>query len=360
MLRPRSARVVLSLGLATVLLLTTAAGAGAATASGASTVQVASEQAQRSVQIWMPGPQPHEFGINSVSLGTPVTDEFQLSYAKGSFTLDYERSAGGPVTSTFTATIQGLYEWRGSSDTPFSESEVVTYTPLGAAAFGTQTIQHTETTVDGVLVHSFLIKSDDGSVVMNLTIAQGFLTVAQGHTQTPMEAELTLQVNHMMTESDTSLALQVSISTPQAPKIQNRSWDDEHAFAQNERAINVTNESGGIMSSTFFAWSNDATVNGQVGTVSVSGPMQNASGAYDLYFMYPRFASSGTNPNEFELEHDPSLGVVSVAYASIPAVGFGPIQGIQADLPLYAVSVAAVAALVGGTAILSRRRRERP
>ena len=356
MKRPCSASVKLSVGLAAAFLLATAAGVGASSSTGAASLAVPS-QAQRSVHVWLPGPQPRQFGINTVSVGAPVTDEFQITYRQGTFTLDYERAAGGPVTSSYSVTIQGLAEWRTTGEGEFSRDAIVAYTPLGAAAFGNRTIQHTETSVNGVIVDTFMIASDDGSVVMNLTITQGFLPSGSGW-QTPMEAELTLQINHTMATSDTLLALQVSISTPQAPRVQNESWDDQHDFARNERAINVTNDSGGIPSSTFFAWSNEATVNGQTGTVSASEPILNGTtGAYDVYFTYPRFNLT-SNPNQIEVEHDPTMGIVSAAYASLVLpVPTGP--GIQADVSLYAVSLVAVAALVGGTAFLQSRRRRR-
>ncbi len=354
MIRPRSATVKLSVGLAAALLLATVAGVGAASTTGPSGLAVPSP-AQRSVQVWLPGPQPRQFGVNSVSIGAPVTDEFQITYRQGTFTLDYERAAGGPVTSSYSLTLQGLAELRTTGDGEFSADAVAAYTPLGAAAFGNRTIQHTETTVNGVLVDTFLIESNDGFIVMKLTVSQGFVPEGSGWL-TPMEAELNLQINHTMTTSDTVLALQVGISTSQPLQVQNESWDDQHDFAHNEHAINVTNDSNGVVSSTFFAWSNEATVNGHVGTVSASEPVLNqTSGAYDVYFAYPRFNLT-SNSNEIEVEHDPTLGVVSAAYASLPGGPLPTGPGIQADVALYAVSLVAVAALVGGTAVLASRR----
>ncbi len=351
MMRPRSVALKLSVGLAAAFLLATATGVGATSSSVPST-------ARRSVQVWLPGPQPHEFGINSVSIGAPVTDEFQITYRQGTFTLDYERVAGGPVTSSYSVTLQGLAEWHNSGDGEFSPGEVVAYTPLGPAAFGNRTVLHTESTVSGVVVDTFQIESNDGSVGMTLTISQGFVSAGSGWL-TPMEAELNLAINHMMSESDTLLALQVGISTPQGLRMQNQSWDDQHDFAQNERSINVTNDSVSALSSTFFAWSNQATVNGQVGAVLASGPLLNeTTGGYDVYLTYPRF-NLASGSNEMDVEHDPTMGVVSAAYASLPQgpVPTGP--GIQADVAVYAVSLVAVAALVGGTAYLQHRRRRK-
>ena len=80
----------------------------------------------------------------------------------------------------------------------------------------------------------------------------------------------------------------------------------------------------------------------------------------DVYLTYPRYNLT-SNPNEIEVEHDPTIGVVSAAYASLPSGPLPTGPGIQADVALYAVSLVAVAALVGGTAVLeSRRRRKAP
>jgi hypothetical protein len=161
-------------------------------------------------------------------------------------------------------------------------------------------------------------------------------------------------VNHVMSLVDTRLAVHLSLGTDQRVNLENESWNELHQFNPGEHAVNVTNGTGEATSSVFFAWSNQASVNGQASAVSVSGPELNeTSRAYDLYLSYPRITTS-INPNEVDVEHDPSLGVVSVAYASLPVSLPG---GIQADVTLYVVSVAAVTALVAGTAILANRRR---
>ena len=157
-----------------------------------------------------------------------------------------------------------------------------------------------------------------------------------------------------------SLQLSLTSTTPgQQFILANRSWDDEHAFSQDERAVNVTNDSGSIPSSAWFAWSNHAEVNGQSSPVDVAGPEVNeTTGGYDLYLSYPRVVA-GTNPDQMDIVHDPSLGVVSAAYQSILEHPSTP-TGIQPDIPLYAATMAAMAALVAGTVLLARRqRRER-
>ena len=366
-LRARFTPAVVSVSLATMLLMTAAAvGVHAMTFAGhAEMPQSVTDQTRRSVE-WktFPDNSPSVLWIVSTSVDAPAPDEFQITYNHGSFSLAYERTAGGPVTNQFTVTIAGLVEWLPTGDEQFSDGTLVEYTQLGASAFGRLPIVHSETTTpNGVVVDSFLIQSNSGEITMNLTISQGFVTLPSGSTLTPMEAELSFQLNHLMNRTDTRLSIQLAINTESAGQsfnLENETWDEEYKFSQDERAVNVTNDSTGIPSSSFFAWSNHAEVNGQPGVVNVTGPETNdTTGGYDLYLSYPRIPVM-TNPHEIEVVHDPTLGVVSAAYQSLLNRAPPP-TGIQADIPLYAVTMAAVAALVAGTILLTRRqRREGP
>ncbi len=364
-LRARFPPAVLSAGIATMLLLTAAMGVQATDGygHGVSTQSVA-DQARRSVD-WnlFPDVSPAALWIVSTAVNAPAPDEFKITYNHGSFSLAYEPTAGGPVTSQFTVTVAGLVEWTPVGDGQFSEGARVAYTPMGASAFGRIPIVHyARTEPDGTVVHSFLIQSNSGELTLNLTIAQGFVRLPSGSTLTPMEAELIFQLNHLMNRTDTRLSIQLSLTT-NAPgqrfNLTNESWDDEHQFSQDERAVNVTNDSEQPPSSAWFAWSNHADVNGLSVPVEATGPDFNeTTGGYDLYLSYPRPQSM--IPDQITIVHDPSLGVVSAAYQSI--INAPPTTaGIQPDIPLYAGTVAAMAALVAGTVLLARRqRRERP
>jgi len=354
---------VLSASLATLLLLSAAAvGVQAVTASGrADVAQGIADQARRSV-VWIdyPANSPAAFRIDSASNNAPVQDDFQITYNHGSFSLDYEQKAGGPVTSQFTVSVAGLVEWAPTGDGQFPDGSLIAYTPMGAPAFGKLPIVHSQmTTTDGIVVHSFLIQSNSQELTMNLTISEGFVTLPSGSTLTPMEAELTFELNHLMNRTDTRLSLHLSLTTTtpgQNFNLENQSWDDEHQFSQDERSVNVTNDSGPTPSAAWFAWSNHAEVNGQPGQVDVTGPERNeTSGGYDLYLSYPRVLGV-TNPDQLDIVHDPSLGVVSAAYQSILEHPATP-TGIQPDIPLYAGTVAAMTALVAGTVLLARRQR---
>ncbi len=355
---------VISAGLAAVLLLSAAAAVGAqamAPSGRAVLSQGAAEQVNRSVE-WnlFPDTSPAALWIVSTSVNAPTQDEFKITYNHGSFSLAYERTAGGPVTSQFTVTVAGIYEWIPAGDGQFSDGTVVAFTPMGAPAFGRTPIVHYQSTgSNGVLIHSFVIASNSGDLSMNLTISQGFVTLPSGSTLTPMEAELTFELNHLMNRTDTRLTLQLSLTTTtpgQTFSFANASWDEEHQFAPDESSVNVTNDSLQPASSAWFAWSDHAQVNGQQVPVDATGPeINDTSGGYDLYLSYPRILS-GSNPDQVDIIHDPSLGVVSAAYQSIVnAPGITP--PIQPDVVLYAGTVGAMVALVAGTVLLVRRQR---
>ncbi len=363
MVRAPFAHAVVSAGIAAMLLLSAAAvGAQAISHQGPGAVaQGAAGEVNRSVE-WnlYPEVSPAALWIVSTSVNAPTPDEFKITYNHGSFSLAYERTAGGPVTSQFTVTVAGLVEWVPSGDGQFSDGTIVAYTPMGAPAFGRASILHyMATTATGVVVHSFVISSNSGELTMNLTISQGFVTLPSGETLTPMEAGLTFELNHLMNRTDTRLSIQLSLTTTtpgQNFTFDPQSWDDEHQFAENESSINVTNDMQQPSSSAWFAWSNHAEVNGHLAQVEATGPeMNDTTGGYDLYLSYPR-VMSGSNPAEVSIVHDPSMGVVSAAYQSI--VNAPPVTPpIQPDVVLYAGTVGAMVALVAGTVLLARRRR---
>ncbi len=357
----RHSVLLLSLCLAASLSLAGFAAASAGTLSSPPAASTSSTPAaaHRNV-VWYGVPQasPRNLHIESTSVDTPVQDEFQITYGGGNFTLVYQRTAGGPITTQYTMTPWGLVEWNDTSGDGLFEDGVpiAAYTPLGPAAFGRWPIQHNETTMPGgVHMNSFLIESNKGDLTLNLTIADGFVRLPSGQNLTPMEAKLTFEVNHTMVQSDTRLSLQITISTDQKVALNNQSWDDQYEFSSDDRAINVTNNAGATASSAFFAWSNSASVNGVRGTVVPAGPFDNqTAGSYDLYLTYPRQIDGQLN---LSIVHDPTIGVVSAAYLSSLHPGPGPVFPYQGDAILYAVSLASIAVLVAGTAILVRRRR---
>ncbi len=355
--------VALALSIAAALALASMAAVVASPQTAPPSVPASSFPAQvRRNVVWygVPVASPRSVHIESTSENASAPDDFQISYQAGNFTLVYQRVASGPITTEYTMSINGLLEWNDSSgDGNVQEGTPVAYTPLGAGAFGRYPITHAQSTAaGGVQVNSFTIVSNRGDLTLNLTIADGFVELPSGQILTPMEAKLTIRIDHNMTRSDTRLSLQMGITTSQKLSLDNQSWDDQQDFSSDDRALNVTNDAGASSSSAYFAWSNTATVNGQTGTVIPSGPSENqtmpGSGAYDLYLTYPQQAPGVT---QVHIVHDPTIGVVSAAYLIGPPKG-SPLP-FQGDALVYVASLVAIAAVVAGTAVLVSRRRSK-
>ncbi len=362
MLAGRRYVVLIALSVATALTLTAvAAGAGVSRASNSSAAAASALENVRRNVVWygVPETSPRSIHIESTSINATTPDEFQIVYSAGNFTLVYQRTAGGPVTDRYTLSMAGLTEWNDTSgDGHFEADQVVASTPLGTGAFGRYPITHAmTTTADGVHMNTFLISSNRGDVVLNLSIADGFVRLPSGQWLTPMEAKLSLNITHDMTLSTTRLSLQIGFTTDQKVALDNQSWDDQQEFSSDERAVNVTNDASAAVSSAYFAWSNTATVNGVPGSVIATGPLPNDTvpGSYDLYLSYPRAAPGQLH---LQIQHDPTIGVVSVAYLNgLPPGSPLPFQG---DAVLYAASLVAIGALVAATAFLVNRRRKSP
>ncbi len=355
----RDRSLLLTLSLATALTL--ASVSAVSTASHAASVIPAASTVPTDVRrnvTWygVPFVAPRNLHIESQSVGAVTPDEYQISYADGNFTLVYQRVAGGPIANQYTLSVRGLLEWNDTmSDGHVEDGSAVAYTELGPGAFGKNSIVHTAATAaGGVEVDSFLILSNKQDLAINLTIANGFVVLPSGQTLTPMEAKLSLEINHTMTTPGTRLALHLGLSTSQQARLENQSWDDLNEFSSDDSAVNITNHEGGGASSTFFAWSNTSTVNGEVGRVAPSGLLPNeTTGDYDLYLSYPQ---PSTGDLHLQIVHDPTIGVVSGAYlAGLQPPHESPLP-FRSDAVVYAVSLVAIAALVAGTALLVRRR----
>ncbi len=357
-------RALFALAASAALVL--AAGLTLAASDSASRTPDSVPTVERQV-VWVGTPSqnaPHAIRINSESVGAPSPDEFQIAYAEGSFTLEYQRHANASVTSQFTLTFRNLVEWNDTNGNGVvDDGSILETIPLGPTGFGNLPIHHFErVTPDGGDVHSFVIQSNSvvqsnsEGVTLNLTIAERFVPLSEQHFLTPMEAKLTIDVQHHFAVPGAKLALEIGIHTSNKVRLENTSWDDENRFSQNDRSLNVTNDSGPEGSSTFFAWANTANVSGVERAVTVTGPEANDTTPdyYDMYLAYP--AASALPASSIHVVHDPTVGIVSAAYDSLLHLPVGN-PNLQADVPLYLVSMALVAGLVAATiAVVSRRR----
>lgn len=361
MLARRRTALILALSLAAALALTGFAGALAASRPASPTIAAADfpPQVRRTV-VWygIPEAAPHFLHIESTATNASQPDDFQISYQAGNFTLVYQRAANGPVTNQYTLTLNGLVEWNDTSgDGNFQDGTIVAYTPLGPGAFGRYPVTHSErTTADGIRVNSFGMVSNKGDVALNLTIADGFVSVRSGEWVTPMEAKLSLAINHTMSQLNTQFSLQMGISTDQNLTLWNQSWDDLNEFSTDDHAVNITSRDVSNPSSAFFAWSDWATVNGVEERVIPTQLNETSpgSGIYNLLLTYPRPPAAS---HQITIVHDPTIGVVSEAYYHPQQP---PVLPFQAEPLVYGISLVAIAAFVAATALFVNRRRKAP
>lgn len=362
MLRVRRSPVVLvgslalSVVLATVLVPSASAASLSGSGGGASSLSEALSVPVTRNLVWIGWPSQsaaQAIRISSESVGAPQPDEFQITYSNGTFRLDYEHQAGGPVTASYELTVKNIVEVSAlTEDGMVSGDSIVSTVPLGAAAFGQHPIQVSETaTSNGTLMYSFLIMSDAGNLAMNLTIAEGFVMLPDGQILTPMEAKLTFEFSYDLVHSGSHVALQLGVRTGNRVQMANESWDDVYHFSRDDRALNVTNTSVAGFPSAFFSWSSTASVNGQTGPVTATFLTNELGGGEDLYLAYPA-APAGTT--HLVVVHDPTLGVVSTAYASL--IGLPTPPSLTADAALYVATAVGIVALVGVTTLLVRRR----
>lgn len=363
MLRRISPRPLLALSASILLLCSAGAGVviSASRPSDASNLGALGATVQRTV-VWGPFPPPsaapRAFWVSSTSVDTPTPDAFQISYNQGTFSLDYQRENASYTAAHVAVTVDALVEWNDTAGTGTIENDsILTTVPLGSAGFGQVPIQHAVSfTQDGGEIHSFRISSNNGEVVLNLTIAERFIPLSQTKILTPMEAELGVEIAHTIVTPSARIGLLLTVQTQGSLSVEPTSWDDVHEFSRGDHSLNVTDTSHGMASSVFFSWQTQAQVNGAFENVTATEHEVNetAPGTWDLYLAYGGDGmASGTAAR---VVHDPNLGVVSVAYDSIVPVA-PPLQG---DYVVYAVTAGAVGALVVGTVVLAARGRRRP
>lgn len=359
MVRLRVARILIASSAAFALVLAAGFALSAASVGHPTPPTEATSAVQRSV-VWDPIPEngtsPRAFRLISTSVNAPHADQFKISYAGGGFRLEYQRVKGGPVTSDFNLTFRNLIEWNDTNgDGEVDEENILRVIPLGSLEFGRNPVVHQQWTApDGSEVHSVSIVSNDGQqLALNLTIGERFLPLPDGNTLTPMEAKLTVEIRHTFAHPGARLGLQLGLETTAQVKLEDDSWDDDHGFSSDDRALNMTEDDEGVRSNTFFAWADLASVDGEDREVKLTGPETNSSypNYYDLYLAYP---GAELAPASIHVIHDPVIGVVSAAYESIVPT----LPPLQPDYILYVGSAVAVAVLVMASVLFANRRRK--
>jgi len=297
---------------------------------------------QRTVAASVTGDQ---FSVSSHLGSGAVEDEFDLSYHAGTFSLWYTQSGG--VDSSYELQVANLQTWQDlNGNGRMDPGEVSRTTTLGPAFTNARVVASNRTDADGGVVYTFLVRSNDGNVSLNVTLAQRFERI-DGAILSPMEARLDLSVRQGLATSGENLALGFRMGTYETPHLEDHSWHEAcSCFAADEHEINITASGEGSASTVFFSWSNKAVAGGTSIPVAFTGP--SASNPYGLTLSYSLGPSA---PASTVVQHT-TLGVRSAVY-EIRRTASPEVRG---DLPLFAGTFAAVATLVGATIVLASRR----
>ena len=297
---------------------------------------------QRTVATSVAGDQ---FSVSSHLGSGAVEDEFDLSYHAGTFSLWYTQSGG--VDSSYELQVANLQTWQDlNGNGRMDPGEVSRTTTLGPAFTNARVVASNRTDADGGVVYTFLVRSNDGNVSLNVTLAQRFERI-DGAILSPMEARLDLSVRQGLATSGENLALGFRMGTYETPHLEDHSWHEAcSCFAADEHEINITASGEGSASTVFFSWSDKAVAGGTSIPVAFTGP--SASNPYGLTLSY----SLGTSAPASTVVQHTTLGVRSAVY-EIRRTASPEVRG---DLPLFAGTFAAVATLVGVTIVLASRR----
>jgi len=297
---------------------------------------------QRTVATSVAGDQ---FSVSSHLGSGAVEDEFDLSYHAGTFSLWYAQSGG--VDSSYELQVANLQTWQDvNGNGRMDPGEVSRTTTLGPAFTNARVVASNRTDADGGVVYTFLVRSNDGNVSLNVTLAQRFERI-DGAILSPMEARLDLSVRQGLATSGENLALGFRMGTYETPHLEDHSWHEAcSCFAADEHEINITASGEGSASTVFFSWSDKAVAGGTSIPVAFTGP--SASNPYGLTLSY----SLGTSAPASTVVQHTTLGVRSAVY-EIRRTASPEVRG---DLPLFAGTFAAVATLVGVTIVLASRR----
>jgi len=243
--------------------------------------------------------------------------------------------------------VANLQTWQDlNGNGRMDPGEVSRTTTLGPAFTNARVVASNRTDADGGVVYTFLVRSNDGNVSLNVTLAQRFERI-DGAILSPMEARLDLSVRQGLATSGENLALGFRMGTYETPHLEDHSWHEAcSCFAADEHEINITASGEGSASTVFFSWSDKAVAGGTSIPVAFTGP--SASNPYGLTLSYSLGPSA---PASTVVQHT-TLGVRSAVY-EIRRTASPEVRG---DLPLFAGTFAAVATLVGVTIVLASRR----
>ncbi len=328
-----------------VVLASSLAAADGSDSDGDGVPDSLEDATQRTVAVSVAG---NQFSASS-HLGTaPVEDQFDLMYRSGAFTVWYGQAGG--TTSTYGLELLSLVAWNDSNaNGRIDPGEIVWSTPLAPTAFADSPVAaSTRVDPDGGRIFGFEMRSRDGNTTLNVTMAQRFTRVDSA-TLTPMEARVEISMTSAAVPAGSKLGIQFRMSCSVRPYLMEHSWDQDHGFAADEHAVNVTEHAGDRSATSFFSWSNTAKVGGAATPVELAKGL-GYSNPYDLTLV----AGQGPSPDGTKVVQRFTLGVYSAVY-EIRRVATPP---VQADPLLYAGTIAAVSVLVAVSIVFANRRRK--
>ena len=296
-------------------------------------------------------PAGNKFTIQSRLASAPFSDQFNVSYDAGTFSVSYERARGSD--SSYQLELRNLVEWVDrNGNSRIDPGETVGITSSLGTAFADAPVTKTQVdSADGGLVTELSIRSSTVNITLNVTVAERFMRLSSTRVLTPMEVKLDLTIDRVTVSPGASLGLDVRINTTKRLEYGDRSWDDVNRFTEGEAGINVTGGPTLSPATVFFSWSKSAFADAREIPVTYSTVSTGDPNSYELYLAYPMTTGQST----VKLVHDPVLGVDSAAYEGIVT---RPPE-LQGDLVLYAGSLIAAVFLIAVTMIVADRRRKK-
>ena len=279
---------------------------------------------------------PESFVVRSRSVGAPQDDAFEVSYARGEFTVGYSPKSFGPDSVSYTMAFSRIVEFYLDANAGWVVVQQVDLESEYAEVRATDA-----TTLDGEREVVFSVETQSGLFTVTLGATERFARTTGGLIS-PMEVKVDLAIrNWAWVRSDTRLGLRVDFNTTDRARAEATSEDEARGWAADESQVNVTAGNDSL----FFSWARTAMADGMSVPVE-STPLEPRTGGYEMYLVYPHADA---------IAHDPKIGAVSEAFWSIWSEPRTP--PIQADLTVYLVGLGVVAALVAATVLLVRRRR---
>ena len=280
---------------------------------------------------------PGTFVVRSRSVGAPQDDAFEVSYARGEFSVGYSPKSFGSDSVSYTLEFRRIVEFTVE---PGGSWEVAQERDLRADYGGVDS--RNDTTSDGEREVLFDVSTQSGIFSITAGATERFARVS-GRLVSPAEMKLDLSIrNWPWNRSDSRLALEVAVNTTDTARVDEVSEDEARGWASGEAQVNVT----GANDSLFFSWLQTATVDGVAQPVEVT-PLQGNGPEHTMYLVYP---------HGNVIDQDPKIGAVSEAFWSIWSRPRTP--PIQADVTVYVAGLGIAAALVVITVLVARRRRE--